>query len=187
MLSAVSTRADDVANYPNVCSYPFLARMIPYFTFSPFKVSTRAFSRILIQHGSNLSMDLQTKRTYLLVLYLSRLETSMLSSLLMPVPRTQIIGRCTCHFRSNHDLLYQPCTLRGRSIYATRNRTQDVTAAVSQKLPPVPDNLSDISRLGLNLHTTFFGCDPKQNPAEFPLMIYIPNAPPSDGSDPVTK
>ena len=111
----------------------------------------------------------------------------MLSSPLMLVPKTQMIGRCMCHFRSNPDFYYQPRTLRGRSIFATRNRTQEVTAAVSQKFPPVPDNLSDIDRLGLNRRPTFFGCDPTQNPAEYPLIIYIPNAPPSDGSDPVTK
>ena len=72
-------------------------------------------------------------------------------------------------------------------MFATRNRTTEVTAAVAQRFPPVPDNLSDIRRLGLSLRTTFFGCDPTQNPPEFPLMIYIPNAPPADGSDPVTK
>lgn len=76
---------------------------------------------------------------------------------------------------------------RADSLYAARNRTQQVTTSVAQQFPPIPDKESDIARLGLNRRPTFFGCDPKQNPPEFPLVIYIPNAPPADGSDPVTK
>jgi len=62
-----------------------------------------------------------------------------------------------------------------------------VTSSVTQKFPPLPGNQSDVNRLGLNRRPTFFGCDPKENPAEFPLLIYVPNAPPVDGSDPVTN
>lgn len=47
--------------------------------------------------------------------------------------------------------------------------------------------MSDFERLGLTRRPTLFGCDPKENPAEFPLLLYLPNAPPADGSDPVTK
>jgi lysophospholipase len=68
----------------------------------------------------------------------------------------------------------------------TRNRTQQVTASVVQQFPPLPYNQTDFGRLGLNQRPTFFGCDPKKH-AEYPLLIYIPNAPPVDGGDPVTK
>ena len=37
MLSAVTTRANDVANYPNVCSYPSPARITPHIAFQPFQ------------------------------------------------------------------------------------------------------------------------------------------------------
>ena len=37
MLSAVASRADDVANYPNVCSYPYPAWISPHFAFQPFQ------------------------------------------------------------------------------------------------------------------------------------------------------
>ena len=105
----------------------------------------------------------------------------------MQVQRIQMIGLCKFHFRPTPLLIYDRTWLSGRSIYATRNRTQQVTAPVAQLFPPVPDRLSDFDRLGINRRPTFFGCDPKQNPAEFPLLIWLPNAPPADGSDPVTK
>ena len=78
-------------------------------------------------------------------------------------------------------------SLRGFSIYAARNRTQQVTASVVQQFPPIPSSQADFGRLGLNRRPTFFGCNPNKHRAEFPLLVYIPNAPPVDGSDPVTK
>lgn len=87
----------------------------------------------------------------------------------------------------NFHVLYRLFTLRGVSLYTARDRTEQVTASVVQQFPPLPANRTDINRLGLNRRPTFFGCDPKESPAEFPLLIYIPNAPPVDGSDPVTK
>jgi lysophospholipase len=100
----------------------------------------------------------------------------------------QTIGLSKSHFRPTRSLhVGQPYTLRAHSIYTSRNRTLEVTASVVQKFPPLPDDPLDVVRLGLSRRPTFFGCDPKQNPAEYPLMIYVPNAPPADGSDPVTK
>ena len=37
MLNAVATRADDVANYPNVCFYPSSTWISPHFVFQPFQ------------------------------------------------------------------------------------------------------------------------------------------------------
>jgi lysophospholipase len=97
------------------------------------------------------------------------------------------IGLSKFKFRATPISYYRLYPLRAVSLYAARNRTQQVTTSVVQQFPPIPDNQADIGRLGLNRRPTFFGCDPKENPAEFPLLIYIPNAPPVDGSDPVTK
>ena len=106
----------------------------------------------------------------------------------MQVPMTQTIGLSKFHFLTNSPcLIYRPYALRGFSIYAARNRTQQVTASVVQGFPPIPSIQADFGRLGLNRRPTFFGCDPKEYHAEFPLLVYIPNAPPVDGSDPVTK
>ena len=88
---------------------------------------------------------------------------------------------------TNSHFLYRSFTLRAVSLYVARDRTKQVTSSVVQQFPPIPANQTDINRLGLNRRPTFFGCDPKESPAEFPLLIYIPNAPPVDGSDPVTK
>jgi hypothetical protein len=41
--------------------------------------------------------------------------------------------------------------------------------------------------MGVRQRATFFGCDPTQTPPEYPLVIYLPNAPPITGDDPVTK
>ena len=105
----------------------------------------------------------------------------------MQVQTIQTVGLGKFHFRPIHISYHRPYVLRGESILATRNRTRQVTGPVSQLFPPVPDNLSDFDRLGINRRPTFFGCDPKENPAEYPLLIWLPNAPPADGSDPVTK
>jgi len=99
----------------------------------------------------------------------------------------QTIGPSKFYFRPPSISYYRPFTLRAVSLYASRDRAQQVTTSIAQQFPPIPNNETDINRLGLNRRPTFFGCDPKQNPAEFPLLIYIPNAPPADGSDPVTK
>ena len=99
----------------------------------------------------------------------------------------QTIGLSKFHFLLTPISNFRSFTHRAISLYATRDRTQQVTTSIVQRFPPIPDSQADINRLGLNRRPTFFGCDPKENPAEYPLLIYIPNAPPVDGSDPVTK
>jgi len=75
----------------------------------------------------------------------------------------------------------------GKAIYATYNRTMTVINSTSQAFPPIPANRTDFITFGLNQRPTLFGCDPEQNPPEWPLILYLPNAPPVDGSDPVTN
>ncbi|KAG9053771.1 Lysophospholipase 1 [Serendipita sp. 407] len=64
-------------------------------------------------------------------------------------------------------------------------RHEGVVAGVAQPLPPLPSEEIAV-RDQLNLRPTFFGCDPSSVP-EWPLVISLPNAPPADGSLPVTN
>jgi lysophospholipase len=52
--------------------------------------------------------------------------------------------------------------------------------------PPIPASPEDFIATGVNARPTFFGCDPSPTD-KFPLVIYLPNAPPITGSPPVTK
>ncbi|KAF9013962.1 hypothetical protein BDQ17DRAFT_1230461, partial [Cyathus striatus] len=40
---------------------------------------------------------------------------------------------------------------------------------------------------GTNRRPTFFGCNPNQDPPEYPLVVYLPNSPPLNGDYPVTN
>jgi hypothetical protein len=65
---------------------------------------------------------------------------------------------------------------------------QSVVSTIAQSLPPVPATAADAIRDNLNKRPVFFGCNPTNTQApEWPLLIYIPNAPPSDGESPVTN
>ncbi|KDQ08047.1 hypothetical protein BOTBODRAFT_166340 [Botryobasidium botryosum FD-172 SS1] len=75
----------------------------------------------------------------------------------------------------------------GEALYATFNRTLSVVKSTSQAFPPIPANPADFTKYNLNQRPTLLGCDPKQNPPEWPLILYLPNSPPVDGSDPVTN
>ncbi|KDQ08020.1 hypothetical protein BOTBODRAFT_148881 [Botryobasidium botryosum FD-172 SS1] len=75
----------------------------------------------------------------------------------------------------------------GAALYATYNRTMTVVNSTSQAFPPIPPNRADFVTFGFNQRPTLFGCDPEQNPPEWPLLLYLPNSPPTDGSDPVTN
>ncbi|KAG5642435.1 hypothetical protein DXG03_002781 [Asterophora parasitica] len=56
-----------------------------------------------------------------------------------------------------------------------------------QQFPPIPPTAEAFIEAGINARPTFFGCDPKQSPPEFPLVIYLPNSPPINGDDPVSN
>ncbi|KDQ08042.1 hypothetical protein BOTBODRAFT_139343, partial [Botryobasidium botryosum FD-172 SS1] len=75
----------------------------------------------------------------------------------------------------------------GESLYASAYRTVNVLSNVSQGFPPLPNDPNNFIPFGLNQRPTLFGCDPTRNPPEWPLIMYLPNAPPVDGSDPVTN
>ncbi|KAG6830791.1 hypothetical protein H0H92_014640 [Tricholoma furcatifolium] len=69
----------------------------------------------------------------------------------------------------------------------TAERLSSILKASHQQFPPVPESAQAFEETGVNARATFFGCDPSQIPPEFPLVIYLPNAPPFDGDNPVTK
>lgn len=69
----------------------------------------------------------------------------------------------------------------------SQKRFGEVLNTTHQGFPPIPDSVADFISTGANARPIFFGCFPTQNPPEFPIVMYFPNAPPLDGSDPVTK
>ncbi|KAG6816975.1 hypothetical protein H0H87_001290 [Tephrocybe sp. NHM501043] len=75
----------------------------------------------------------------------------------------------------------------GSSLLTTALRQSKELRASHQQFPPIPQNPQAFIDAGVNARPTFFGCDPTQTPPEFPLVIYLPNAPPINGDDPVTK
>ena len=78
------------------------------------------------------------------------------------------------------------CTYSGSSLIATSLRQSKFLQASHQKFPPIPSTPEGFISEGLNLRPTFFGCDPP-NPPDYPMVIYLPNAPPFTGADPVAK
>lgn len=64
----------------------------------------------------------------------------------------------------------------------------NVLSSSHKKFPPIPATPDDFVSMGLNMRPTLFGCDPTStsNP-EYPLVLYLPNAPPFTGEKPVSK
>ncbi|KAF9227378.1 phospholipase B [Gyrodon lividus] len=75
----------------------------------------------------------------------------------------------------------------GTSLLATSQRISSILSSSHQLLPPIPSSVRDFISTGVNQRPTFFGCYPSQAPAEYPLVIYIPNSPPLDGSAPASN
>ena len=75
----------------------------------------------------------------------------------------------------------------GSSLVFSQQRMTNLLSSSHQAFPPIPANTSEFISTGTNQRITFFGCNPTQNPPEYPLLIYLPNMPPANGDDPVTK
>ncbi|KIJ28678.1 hypothetical protein M422DRAFT_784491 [Sphaerobolus stellatus SS14] len=75
----------------------------------------------------------------------------------------------------------------GTAMQIAANRVNGTlsTNGTHQAFPPIPSG-ADFLNTGVSLRPTFFGCYPTLPPA-YPLIIYIPNAPPVDGSAPATN
>ncbi|KIJ35112.1 hypothetical protein M422DRAFT_262668 [Sphaerobolus stellatus SS14] len=75
--------------------------------------------------------------------------------------------------------------VHGTATQIAANRVNSTLRATHQAFPPIP-NSTDFLNTGVNLRPTFFACYHALPPA-YHLIIYIPNAPPVDGSAPATK
>ncbi|KAG5650185.1 hypothetical protein H0H81_000391, partial [Sphagnurus paluster] len=75
----------------------------------------------------------------------------------------------------------------GSSLVFTSRRQSTLLRSSHQQFPPIPPTVEGFIDAGVNARPTFFGCDPKRSPPEFPLVVYLPNAPPINGDDPVTN
>ncbi|KAG7090814.1 hypothetical protein E1B28_009898 [Marasmius oreades] len=75
----------------------------------------------------------------------------------------------------------------GSSQIVTSRRLNTILKSSHQPFPPIPQDPQAWIETGVRSRPTFFGCDPTQNPPEYPLMIYLPNAPPFNGDDPVAN
>ncbi len=72
------------------------------------------------------------------------------------------------------------------SPITTARRLSTLLQSTHQQFPPIPATAEEFVSTGVNARPTFFGCDPK-TPADYPMVIYLPNAPPINGDDPITK
>ncbi|THV07356.1 phospholipase B [Dendrothele bispora CBS 962.96] len=75
----------------------------------------------------------------------------------------------------------------GTGVIFSSQRQQQFLSASHQPFPPFPQDAQAFLDTGVTLRPTFMGCDPHNNPPEYPLMIYIPNTPPFNGDDPVAN
>ncbi|KAL0956276.1 hypothetical protein HGRIS_002434 [Hohenbuehelia grisea] len=69
----------------------------------------------------------------------------------------------------------------------TAARLSTILRSSHRQFPPIPPTAEDFVKFGINARATFFGCNPSQSPPEYPLVIYLPNAPPINGDNPVTN
>ncbi|KAF9491645.1 FabD/lysophospholipase-like protein [Pleurotus eryngii] len=76
---------------------------------------------------------------------------------------------------------------QGISLLTTSKRLSTLLTATHQSFLPIPQFKEHFLSTGVNGRSTFFGCDPAQTPAEYPLVIYLPNSAPLNSDDPVTN
>ncbi|PPQ68206.1 hypothetical protein CVT25_015038 [Psilocybe cyanescens] len=74
----------------------------------------------------------------------------------------------------------------GTSLIFSNQRQINFLQKSHKKMPPIPSTPDDFIATGVNARPTFFGCDPSSSD-DYPLIIYLPNAPPLTGDDPVTN
>ncbi|KAI0339795.1 phospholipase B [Trametopsis cervina] len=75
----------------------------------------------------------------------------------------------------------------GSSILFTQSRLATLLNESHQQFPPLPKDEAEFISTGVRQRPTLFGCNPTQTPPEYPLVLYLPNAPPFTGDDPVTN
>ncbi|KAF9264260.1 phospholipase B [Marasmius fiardii PR-910] len=151
-LSAVRTRADDVANWP-----------------SPF-------------HGLKPETFFDSQSTWLELLDgASNLENVPYGPLFVKKRGLDVIVTVES---SADDPQSWP---NGSAQIITSKRLNTILKPSHQLFPPIPATPQEWIDTGIRSRPTFFGCDPDTNPPEYPFMIYLPNAPPFNGGDPVAN
>lgn len=75
----------------------------------------------------------------------------------------------------------------GSSPITTSKRLSTLLQSSHQAFPPIPTDPQTWIDTGIRARPTFFGCDPTQTTPEYPMVIYLPNAPPFNGDDPVAN
>ncbi|KAI5474485.1 hypothetical protein MNV49_003208, partial [Pseudohyphozyma bogoriensis] len=75
----------------------------------------------------------------------------------------------------------------GTSLIATADRVAGYFQGNYTSFPPVPETPDIFVQQGLNIRPTFFGCNTtgtgnSSNPGEYPIVVYLPNAPSPDGT-----
>ncbi|KAI0690543.1 phospholipase B [Cytidiella melzeri] len=75
----------------------------------------------------------------------------------------------------------------GSSLVFTAARLSSILNTSHQAFPPAPTTPDEYISTGTRRRPTLFGCNPTQNPPEYPLVLYLPNSPPLNGDDPVTN
>ncbi|KIJ52230.1 hypothetical protein M422DRAFT_156996 [Sphaerobolus stellatus SS14] len=155
LLNRVSTRRDDVANWPN--SFQGLAA-------NSFEDTSQTWLNLVDggENAENVPLD---------QLFLKPRGLDVVVAI-------DTTGETTLGQKNGFP--------NGTAIRSSRDRITTLLIQTHQGFPPVPD---DFAATGVNLHPTFFGCDPSitNGKPDFPLLIYIPNSPPVDGVDPVTN
>ncbi|EEB95699.1 hypothetical protein MPER_05289, partial [Moniliophthora perniciosa FA553] len=74
----------------------------------------------------------------------------------------------------------------GSSPITTATRQQKLLQSSHQKFPPIPMDPQVWIETGIRARPTFFGCNARTK-GDYPLVIYLPNAPPLDGSAPAAN
>ncbi|KAH9993257.1 acyl transferase/acyl hydrolase/lysophospholipase [Russula vinacea] len=75
----------------------------------------------------------------------------------------------------------------GSSLIMSASRITNLLQSSHQSFPPLPSNTTQFISTGVSMRPTFFGCFPRQNPPEYPIVVYLPNSPPLNGDNPVTN
>lgn len=76
--------------------------------------------------------------------------------------------------------------ISGTGLIFSSTRQLKFLQSSHQAFPPLPSTPEEFISTGVNARPTFFGCNPPKLDS-YPLIIYLPNAPPITGNDPVTK
>ncbi|KAG2150555.1 phospholipase B [Suillus clintonianus] len=75
----------------------------------------------------------------------------------------------------------------GTSLITSFERISSVLSSSHQPMPPIPGTAAQFVSTGVNMRPTFFGCNLTQGQPAYPIVVYLPNAPPLDGSAPATN